>query len=257
MTSRHYSAANKPRVVASIEARMGSSRLPGKVLADIGGQPALLRLVRRLQRSELLDAIVVATSISDADDVLAAWCEENQIACFRGSEDDVLHRVVEAHRFMDTDLVVEITGDCPLTDPAIVDLGVETFLAHDVDIVSNCGPTLTWPMGQYVQVFPFVLLEEIDKLTADVAIHEHVSLYFYENLDRYRLIELIALKYWQAPLWRMQLDYPEDLIFLCEIYKRLEPLHGEYFGIDEVVKLLRREPELLKLNKHCEEKAAR
>ena len=257
MTNSYIPASKKSRVVASIEARMGSSRLPGKVLADIVGQPALLRLVRRLQQCNSLDAIVVATSSSATDDVLAEWCARNEIACFRGSEGDVLNRVVEAHKFMGTDLVVEITGDCPLTDPAIVDLGVETFLAHDVDIVSNCGPTLTWPMGQYVQVFPFALLEEIDKLTDDAAIHEHVSLYFYENLERYRLIELIAFKPWQFPSWRMQLDYPEDLIFMREVYKRLEPLHGEGFGIDEVVSLLRREPELLKINAHCDEKAAR
>jgi spore coat polysaccharide biosynthesis protein SpsF len=247
----------KLRVVASIEARMGSSRLPGKVLMDINGKPALRRLVDRLGMCRSLDGIVVATSISAGDDVLARWCAENGVACYRGSEDDVLKRVVEAQKFMGADLVVEITGDCPLTDPEIVDLGVGTFLAHDVDIVSNCGRALTWPMGQYVQVFPLALLDEVDRTINDPAVHEHVSLYFYEHPARYRLLDLIAPRRWQEPAWRMQLDYPADLLFLNEVYRHLEPLHGEGFGIEEVVSLLHREPKLVQINIHCEEKATR
>lgn len=246
-----------PRVVASIEARMGSSRLPGKVLMDINGKPALRRLVDRLEMCRSLDGIVVATSTSAGDDVLARWCAENGVACYRGSEDDVLNRVVEAQKFMGADLVVEITGDCPLTDPEIVDLGVETFLAHDVHVVSNCGQALTWPMGQYVQVFPLAMLDEVDRTIDDPAVHEHVSLYFYEHPERYQLIDLIAPRRWQEPAWRMQLDYPEDLRFQNEVYRRLEPLHGEGFGIEEVMTLLRREPELVQINMHCEEKATR
>lgn len=247
----------KPRVVASIEARMGSSRLPGKVLMDINGKPALSRLVDRLGMCRSLDGIVVATSTSEGDDVLARWCNDNGVACYRGSEDDVLNRVVEAQKFMGADLVVEITGDCPLTDPEIVDLGVETFLAHDVDVVSNCGQALTWPMGQYVQVFPLALLDEVDRTIDDPAVHEHVSLYFYDHPERYQLIDLIAPRRWQEPAWRMQLDYPEDLRFQNEVFRRLEPLHGEGFGIEEVMSLLRREPELVQINIHCEEKATR
>jgi spore coat polysaccharide biosynthesis protein SpsF len=247
----------KPRVVASIEARMGSSRLPGKVLKDINGKPVLRRLIDRLRMCQKLDEVVVATSTNQGDDVLADWCKINDVLCYRGSEDDVLDRVVGAQKFAESDIVVEITGDCPLTDPEIVDMGVETFLAHSVDVVSNCGRILTWPMGQYVQVFPLALLEEVNRNSDDPAVHEHVSLYFYEHPERYRLIELIAPRRLQAPEWRMQLDYPEDLHFLNEIYKRLEPIHGEGFGIEEVMALLRREPGLVEINVHCVEKAVR
>jgi len=250
--------SHRPRIVASIEARMGSTRLPGKVLMDIHGKPALQRLIGRLRMCRTLDDIVVATSTGAGDDILAQWCAGNGVACFRGSENDVLNRVVEAHRFMRSDLVVEITGDCPLTDPHIVDLGVETFLAHNnVDVVSNCGRILTWPMGQYVQVFPLALLADVDRDIGEAAVHEHVSLYFYEHPERYRLLDLLAPRRWQEPEWRMQLDYPEDLLFLNAVYARLEPLHGEGFGIEEVVALLRREPELLAINRHCQEKSAR
>lgn len=248
---------SRPRVVASIEARMGSSRLPGKVLKEICGKPALQRLVDRLRLCRSVDDLVVATSTDARDDVLAHWCESYGVKYFRGSEDDVLDRVVEAHRFMRSDLIVEITGDCPLTDPQIVDLGVETFLAHDVDVVSNCGRVLTWPMGQYVQVFPFRLLEAVDHSTDDATVHEHVSLYFYEHPELYRHIDLIAPRRWEEPTWRFQLDYPEDLLFQNEVYQSLEPVHGEGFGIEEVVALLRREPHLVQINILCEEKTVR
>lgn len=236
---------------------MGSSRLPGKVLMDIHGQPALWRLVDRLRQCAFLDDVVVATSTSPLDDVLADWCAARGIACFRGSEDDVLNRVVEAHKFMRSDIVVEITGDCPLTDPAIVDLGVETFLAHDVDVVTNCGLKLTWPMGQYVQVFPLALLDEVDKTVDDAAVHEHVSLYFYEHPERYRVIDLLAPNRWREPSWRMQLDYAEDLAFQNAVYAALEPEFGSYFGVEETVAFLRAYPAIPALNLDCEEKSAR
>ncbi|MFU8788431.1 MAG: cytidylyltransferase domain-containing protein [Methylobacter sp.] len=245
------------RVVASIEARMGASRLPGKVLMNIHGKPAIQRLVDRLRTCRLLDDIVIATTTNKNDDPLAKWCADYDVACFRGSEEDVLNRVVEAHHFMQSDLVVEITGDCPLTDPQIVDLGVETFLAHSVDVVTNCGPSLTWPMGQYVQVFPLELLADVDRTVDDVVVHEHVSLYFYEHPEKYKLIELLSPQRWREPEWRMQLDYREDLDFQNHVYARLEPIYGEFFGIEEVVALLRREPELLVINRDCQEKVAR
>jgi spore coat polysaccharide biosynthesis protein SpsF len=247
----------KPRIVASIEARMSSSRLPGKVLMEINGRPAMLRLVDRLRQCRYLDDVIVATTTSESDDVLVAWCEDNRVPCYRGSEEDVLDRVVEAQKFMKSDLVVEITGDSPLTDPEIVDMGIETFLAHDADVVSNCGRTMSWPMGQNVQVFPLRLLEEINRTIGDATVHEHVSLYFYEHPERYRLIELIAPRRWREPGWRMQLDYSEDLKFLNEVYARLEPVHGEGFGLEEVMALLRREPALVAINLHCKEKATR
>lgn len=247
----------KLRVVASIEARMGSSRLPGKVLKDIHGQPALWRLVDRLRQCRSVDDVVVATSTAPSDDVLAQWCVERSIPCFRGSEDDVLNRVVGAHKSMDTDLVVEITGDCPMTDPEVVDLGVETFLAHAVDVVTNCGRYLTWPMGQYVQVFPLTLLEEVARTIDDEAVHEHVSLYFYEHPERYRILELLSPRRWEEPTWRLQLDYPEDLEFQRQVFSHLEPLFGPYFGTEEIVNLLKRKRELVEINMQCQERSTR
>jgi spore coat polysaccharide biosynthesis protein SpsF len=245
-----------PRIVASIEARMGSSRLPGKILMDVQGQPAIQRLVNRLRLCRSLDDIIVATTTSRSDDVLASWCAANGVNCHRGSEDDVLARVVAAQRAAKSDIVVEITGDCILTDFEIVDLGIETFLAHDVDVVTNCGGVLTWPMGIYVQVFPLPLLSDVAERQNDPEIREHVSLYFYRHPEQYRIIDLLAPACWQAPEYRFQLDFPEDLEFINEIYRRLEPVFGEGFKISSIVNLLREEPQLLEINGHCEERVA-
>ena len=247
----------KPRIVASIEARMGSSRLPGKVLMDIGGKPALHRLIQRLRKCKTLDEIVVATSKSATDDELEEWCKCNKIKCYRGSEEDVLDRVVQAHESVGSDLIVEITGDCPLTDPNIVDLGVETFLKNDTDVVTNCGSVLTWPMGQYVQVFPFRLLQQLNQSTTDPVVREHVSLFFYENPEKYKTINLIAPNQWRYPSWRLQLDYPEDLKFQNEIHLKLAPDFGDCFGIEETVAVLNKFPDLLKINAQCVEKSSR
>lgn len=245
-----------PRVIASIEARMGSSRLPGKVLLDIYGQPALTRLVRRLKRCRNLDGIILATSIASADDVLEDWAKSVGIPCHRGSEDDVLQRVVRAQRGMHSDVVVEVTGDSVLVDPEIIDLGIETYMANDCDVVSNTWKP-SFPMGVDVQVFGFRALEEVERTIFDPPVREHVSLYFYEHPERYRVVHLVAPSRWRAPKHRFQLDYPEDLQFIKEVYRRLDPEFGDEFGVDEVMTLLRTAPELVEINIACEEKPLR
>ncbi len=235
---------------------MGSSRLPGKVLADVGGQPALTRLVRRLRRATLLDDIVLATTTSPADDALAAWAAAEGVAVHRGSEEDVLLRVVEAQRAMGSELVVEVTGDCTLIDPEVIDWGVGIFLANRCDVAANVVE-LTFPMGVDVQVFPLALLEEVERTVSDPTVREHVSLHFYENQDRYRVLHLVAPARWRGPGLRFQLDYPEDLEFIREVYRRLEPRYGDAFGTPEILALLAEEPRLAEINRHCEEKAVR
>jgi spore coat polysaccharide biosynthesis protein SpsF len=245
-----------PTVVASIEARMGSSRLPGKVLADVAGQPALTRLVRRLERAKKVDAIVLATSTATADDALEAWAKELRVPCYRGSEDDVLHRVVMAQRSLGSDIVVEVTGDCTLLDPEVIDLGVETFCENDCDVVTNARKP-SYPMGADVQVFRLRDLEEVERTIDDPPVREHVSLYFYEHPERYRVIHLFAPPRWRAPELRLQLDYEEDLQFLREVYSNLEPKYGATFGLEEIMQLLAAKPRLREINAHCVEKSPR
>ncbi|MBN33515.1 MAG: spore coat biosynthesis protein F [Rhodospirillaceae bacterium] len=246
-----------PRTVASIEARMGSSRLTGKVLMDIGGKPALTRLLERLRSVALLDDIVLATTTSPGDDALEAWAQEEGVACYRGSEDDVLARVVEAQQSVGGELVVEVTGDCTLLPPDVITLGIETFHANRADVVSNCGRVQTFPMGVDVQVFPLALLAEVAANVDDPAVREHVSLHFYDNPDRYRIHNIVAPTLWHHPEWRLQLDYDEDLAFIRAVYAELEPAHGPVFDLPELMNLLHTRPDLIALNIDCEEKAAR
>jgi spore coat polysaccharide biosynthesis protein SpsF len=246
----------KPRVVASVEARMRSSRLPGKMLSDIEGRPALLRLVDRLRQATTLDAIVVATTVNAADDALAHTVENAGIRCYRGSEEDVLNRVVEAHRMMGTELVVQVTGDCTLIDPGVLDLGVTTFLGNDVDVVANVVQP-SYPQGIDVQVFPFAALVEIEATIDDPAVREHVSLYFYEHPERYRILHLAAPERYRAPQLRLQLDYLEDQTLIREIYRRLGPKFGDAFGTPEILDLLAADPCLAEINRHCKEKTPR
>jgi len=246
----------KPRVVASIEARMGSTRLPGKVLMDVAGKPALQRLVERLAAARLVDDMILATSTASADDTLAAWAAAHGLLCHRGSEDDVLARVVGAQHAAAGEIVVEVTGDCTLLCPEIIDLGVETFLAGGCDVVSNTAKP-GFPLGADVQVFPLMLLKEVAATVDDPAAREHVSLYFYEHPERYRIIHLDPPERWRRPELRLQLDYPEDHAFIEAVYRALEPRLGPVFGLDDILDLLDARPELAAINAHCQEKAPR
>jgi spore coat polysaccharide biosynthesis protein SpsF len=243
-------------VVASVEARMGSSRLPGKVLADVNGVAALTRLFRRLEQCRELSGVVLATTTNPADDVLADWAESTGVAVYRGSEEDVLRRVVDAQRTLSADVVVEVTGDCVLLDPEVIDLGIRTYMANDADVVANVRVP-SYPQGADVQVFSFALLEEVERTVNDPAVREHVSLFFYEHPERYRLMHLVAPMKWHRPALRLQLDYPEDLQFIRAVYERLEPEYGDHFGLDQIMKLLEEQPELARINAHCEEKPVR
>jgi spore coat polysaccharide biosynthesis protein SpsF len=235
---------------------MGSSRLPGKVLADVNGVPALTRVFKRLALCQEVDEVVLATTTSPADDQLVAWAKSEGFQYHRGSEEDVLQRVVHAQQSRGANLVVEVTGDCPLLDPDVIDMGIRTFLANDCDVVTNVRLP-GFPLGADVQVFPLDLLADVEAKVNDPAVREHVSLYFYEHPERYKILHLLPPPRWHHPKLRLQLDYPEDLRFIREVYSRLEPRYGDAFGLEEILTLLREVPSLADLNAHCVEKEVR
>ncbi len=235
---------------------MGATRLPGKVLADVNGRPVIERMFRRLRKANSLHDIVLATTTLERDDAVAEWASQYGVPCYRGSEDDVLRRVVEAQRTMNSDIVVELCGDTPLIDPGVVDTAVSVYLQGDCDVVTTTWK-LSYPQGIDAQVFSLAALEEVERNVSDPAVREHVSLYFYENPERYKTVSLEAPSSLNLPDQRCQLDYPEDLAFICEVYSRLEPIWGDAFGVAEIVALLRENPELKLINADCEEKAVR
>jgi spore coat polysaccharide biosynthesis protein SpsF len=220
---------------------------------DVAGAPALTRLLRRLRRC---DDIVLATTTNPADDVLIAWAEREGVAAYRGSEDDVLGRVVAAQTSRASDIVVEICGDAILTDPEVIDMAVATYDANDTDVVSTTARR-GFPTGIAAQVFALDLLAEVARTIDDPPVREHVSLYFYEHPERYRTIHLQPPPRWRWPDLRTQLDYPEDLAFITAVYERLEPQYGDAFGMEEIARALHAEPALLAINAHCREKAVR
>jgi len=222
---------------------MGSSRFPGKMLADLAGRPAVERVIKRLLRAKRLDAVVLATSTAPGDDALAAWAARTGVPVFRGSETDVLGRVLGAQEMMRGDLVVEVTGDTPLLDPAVIDLGVEAFLEGDADVVSNTRER-TFPDGIDVQVFRRADLEEVARTVSDSEVREHVSLHFYRHPERYRIRHLAAPAAWRRPDVRLLLDHPEDLVLLRGVYEALEPRFGPAFGVGEILTLLDERPDL-------------
>lgn len=248
------SSKTKPdlKIVATIEARMTSTRLPGKVLKPIIGKPVLELLIERLQCAKNINEIVVATTVNNTDDAIINLCNQLNVKYFRGSEEDVLERVLDAAKSVSADLIVEITGDCPLIDPTIVDECIQTFLEGDYDYVSNTIER-SYPDGLDVQVFPVSVLEEVNNLTDNPIDHEHVSLYIYEHPERYRLKNLKANGEMFWPELGITLDTQEDYELLCLIFEELYPINPNFSALD-IVKLLRDRPELIDINKKIERK---
>ncbi len=244
-----------PKIVAIIEARFNSTRLPGKVLMPIMGQPMLVRIIQRLKLARTLDDIVVATSDSISDDAVEHAMHYMGAHIYRGSENDVLDRVVKAAQSVDADIIVEVTGDCPLVDPGLVDKVVGDFLVGGADFVSNILPHTT-PRGTDVRVFRTSQLAEINRNSRDSADHEHVSLHFWEHLDRYscRNVEM-DLPEVVAEI-RLTVDTAEDLQLVRAIYEGLYEANPA-FSLVDVLDFLNANPHLLELNRHVEQKSAR
>lgn len=243
------------KTAAIIEARMVSTRLPGKTLAPIMGRPMLELLIERLRCARLLDDIVVATTDRPEDTAIEVLANRLNVGCYRGSSEDVLDRVLRAAQHYQVDLVVEVTGDCPLIDPDIVDQVVQLALGTGYDYVAN-NLILTYPRGLDVRAFPTKTLAEVAMRTDDPADREHVSLYIYEHPERYRImnIESDLPEKWQGV--RLTVDTAEDLLVVNNIFEHLYP-EDPHFGLAEIVALLERRPDLLNVNAHVQQKPVR
>ena len=168
------------KIVVTIEARMGSTRLPGKVIKPILGRPMLELMIERVKKSMLVDEIVVATSTNKNDDILQELAENIHVGCFRGSEDDVLDRVLRAAQAHKADHIAELWGDCPLIDPEIIDRKIQYYLDNDFDCVGT-HLDKKFPWGISSLIFPTKILEEVSFLTQDPVDRENVSNYIYEH----------------------------------------------------------------------------
>lgn len=224
------------KIVATIEARMTSSRLPGKVLMEFCGKPDLQHIIERLRRSQYVDEVVVATTVNKTDDPVIELCEQLKCKYYRGSEEDVLQRVLDTAKSVNADLIVEITGDCPVIDWRHVDYLVEMFGAGNYDYVANVIKR-TFPRGFDTQVYPVAVLEGVNQLTNDPLDHEHVSLYIYNHPERYRLGNWEAPTLVHHPEFEITLDTKEDYQLIKKVYEELYPVNQD-FSCEDVVQLL-------------------
>ncbi len=238
------------RVIAIIQARMGSTRLPGKVLEEVGSQTVLARVVERTRRAKRLDEIMVATSELPADDGISATCAQRGWACFRGSEKDVLDRYYQAALVCGAEAVVRVTSDCPLIDPEVVDLIVGTFLDQRVDYATNDFPP-TYPRGLDAEAFTMAALTRAWGKAKETYQREHVTPFFYENPELFSVASVRAESDYSGYRWT--LDTPEDLQLIREIYRRFD--NRDDFSWREVLSLMQREPELALINAHVLQKS--
>jgi len=234
------------KTVATIEARMTSSRLPGKPLLPAADLPMLGHLIRRLQTVSSLQGIVLATTINCSDDPLATLAEKMGVEVYRGSEDDVLARVIGAAEQSKADTIVEITGDCPIIDPDIIEQIVQIYIHNDADYVSNANER-SYPDGMDVQVFSLATLKRSAALTSDPLDHEHVTLHIKNNPKLFSQINVIAPPEICWPELGLTLDEEDDYILIKAI---IEHFYSEnpLFSCLDVVRYLRRFPELVSIN---------
>jgi len=240
------------RVVGIIQARMGSTRLPGKILHEIAGTPMLARVVERLARSSTLESVLIATTTRSADDPVASLCRNSGFAFYRGNEMDVLDRYYQAAREAKADAVVRITADCPLIDPGVVDLVVGTFLENptELDYACNFLPKRSFPRGLDTEVLHFSTLETTWREAVDPHFREHVTLFIYRHPERFRIRGLCHSEDLSKLRWTV--DTPDDMAFVRTIY---EHFGDDRFDWNDVLAVLNERPEWAQINAHIDQKA--
>ena len=235
-----------------VQARMTSTRLPGKVLLPLAGEPMLTRLIERLRRVRRADGIVVATTTNATDDPIAALCSQLGVPCHRGSEHDVLSRYADAARVHGADVVVRITSDCPLIDPALIDQTIAAFDEGGSDYVSNMLPP-TWPYGMAVEVFSAAALAQAHAEATQAAEREHVTPFLYWHQERYRLRNVASPVDLSHHRWTV--DTPEDYALVSRLFDHLMPNRPNFTQAD-VLALLDAHPDWIAINQHIQQKPA-
>lgn len=237
------------KIIVVIQARMSSSRLPGKAMLPVWGKSLLMRMAERVLRSRYPVMIVIATSTDPSDDVIEAEARLNHIPCYRGSLNNLLERHYGAARKYGADLVLKIPSDCPLIDPAIIDEALDLFYENGLryDYVSNLHPA-TYPDGNDVEIMTMDCLERVSKEAKEPWELEHTTPYIWEHPGQFRIGNL----YWKTGLdlsmsHRFTIDYPEDYEFILQVYKKLYPVKPA-FSCNDILQLLEDYPAIYEIN---------
>lgn len=235
---------SNPKVIALLQARTTSSRLPNKVLLPILGVPMILRQIERLQRADLINQVVVVTSTEVSDDGLAATCAENNILCFRGSLNDVLDRFYQAAKSIEPSHVIRLTADCPLADPELIDQVIQFYFDGDFDYVSNAIEP-TYPDGLDAEIFNYnslCLAWSEAKLPSE---REHVTPFIREHSQRFKIGSYKGETDLSSLRWTV--DEQRDFTLIEKIYSMLYPSNPA-FSTKDILVLLKENPELLMMN---------
>ena len=245
---------NTPKVVAIIQARMGSSRLPGKVLKDIAGKPMLVWVVERSRQARSVDQVVVATTTDPSDDAIERLCEDHRIPVYRGNQFDVLDRYYQAAVHFQAEVIVRLTADCPLMDPVEIDHVLNEFNQEGVDFAANRLPPpwkRTYPIGLDIEVCSFSVLERAWKEATLPYEREHVMPYLYDEPGRFK-IKVVDHDYDYGDL-RWTVDTPEDLDLLRQIFALLKD--RERFSWHDVLAVVEKHPDLNLINRSVNAKS--
>lgn len=234
---------------------MNSNRLPGKVLKEIKGKPNIQILIERLTKSKYIDEIIIAATENPLDDKIEDLGKKLGIYVYRGSEDDVLGRVVNAVESVNGDIIAEITGDCPLMDPEVADYVISEYINKfpDYDYVTNIGyvgnEVREIPIGMDVRVFSFKELKQISGITNDIEDREHVSLYFFRTgKNKYKLLNVSTPDKWKRDYNpRLCLDTAEDFEVVKKIYEELVKEKKD-FNLEDILNFLDRNKNILQIN---------
>jgi spore coat polysaccharide biosynthesis protein SpsF len=232
---------------------MGSTRLPGKVLKELLGEPMLTRLINRSQRSKLVDEIIVATTINPLDNPIVELCESKGYKYYRGSEADVLDRYYRAALKHKGDVIVRLCSDDPLVDSEIIDMVVDEFLSRypEVDYVSNAFPSCGFPVGLYAEVISFSALARAWREDNNPAWREHATPYIYRHPEKFKVKPVTHTE--DLSYMRWTVDTPDDLEFVRKIYSHFG---DDRFSWRDVLEVLQRHPEWLDINRHVVQKEA-
>lgn len=241
-------------LVVIVQARMGSTRLPGKVMLKAAGTPLLELMLLRLRKLRTRCEVVVATTVDPQDAPVRSLCRRLGVTCMSGHPTDLLDRHYRVALELQADSVVKIPSDCPLIDPSVADRVIARFALGDVDFVSNLRPP-SWPDGNDVEVMSFAALEAAFREARRDFEREHTTPFIWEHPGRFRLANVSLLPSSADPSLptlaqshRFTLDYPEDHQLIARIVEALLPRYGVDFGLDEILALCEREPALLDIN---------
>ena len=229
-----------------IQARMASSRLPGKILMKLEGKSILEHVVNSLKFSKFSNKIIVATTTNQIDDKIKDICNDLGVDCFRGSSDDVLNRYYECAKLFQGDIIVRITCDNPLIDPTLVDEAIKICTENNCDYVSNMIHQ-TYPLGYLVEVLKFNILKQNNDQIHDALTREHVTYHIRQNPAMYDIVEFSAPEKLQRPDWRLTVDCQSDYNLMEKIFENLYKPNS-YIQYADVVTFLDKHPELLKVN---------